>query len=1234
MEGLRQQNALVEAGFTSQEVDVWRTKQTQVLSDAGFSSQEVKSYFGEKEPNLNDMKPFFAENLKTLKPKEPTPPVEGEEPTEPEEPGIFDALEAGFQMSVTGLIARGRNPEQILPEDAGMFLNIVSQTATLAGDLPAMVSGAVAGMLLVPPSPITTPIAAGALAFAFPAAARRKLMDQYKKGDIKSFSDWWERSSAIFLDAVKAGIIGGATSGTGAIVSKALAPVAAPIFARGTAVVASEVAVMTTVGSALEGEIPEPSDFAEAAILVGGLRAAVGAAGQIKRISTKLHDIYAETGVKPAEVSIQAKADPVLLQDLGADNVKIPSSLSHLQEPGAVVPKVNTTKAPKNLTVKNNALSKDTEVRGIDVEPFPEPKLKEPKVLSTDAQAVADRVAPPSEGRRPIDFNEMYRKYIDDLHPIKRFVDAVAGDTLPSAPKNPYVLARLTRGAYGKADQFISQSPFNFTTLKSKGKSLSQVLEPVKENIEGFRAFAIASRTIELEARGVKTGVPLKEAKATVKEGGKQFKKSFRDLVDYQNSTLEYLRDSGIISQEGFVKMTEANKNYIPFHRLMEEGGGAKVAGKGLNVRNPIKTIKGSERQIVDPLESVVKNTYLYITLAERNRVMTAMVDLALESKVGKQFMERVPAKLKPIKVTSPEVSRFFKEHGIEAEAEGFTIFRPDSLRVGPNEIAVFRNGKQEIYRVAPEVAESIRALDRDSVSQVVKMLAIPAKTLRAGAVLTPDFMIRNLVRDQNSAFILSEHGFIPFVDSLKSVGALWKKGPLFQDWVKAGGANAALVAMDRNYLRQNILKLEAQTGLIDKTVNVMKSPIEALRVASELIENATRLGEFKRARQAGKDPFEAALASREVTLDFARMGANGKSINMLVAFWNAHVQGLDRIGRAFKERPVETFTKAVASITLPSVALWWANHDDPRWKEIPNWQKDLFWIVMTKDHIFRIPKPFEMGILFGSMPERALEAFFTDNPSAFKDFNDTMVQAFTPAYVPTAALPFLEHFANRSTLTGGPIIPARLEKIMPEYQYTEYTSESAKILGKFVAAIPGGRQSNFASPILLENYIRAWTGNLGRYALQMADQLLLASGAVPDPVKPTATLADIPAIKAFVIRFPSASTQSITDFYDKYAESQKVRNTIRLLAKQGDFEAFEKELLLDENQSKLVSLDGVRKALGAQMKFIHMVNKNKDMTPIEKRQVIDSLYYNMIDIANFGNALADEVEKALEANK
>jgi hypothetical protein len=430
----------------------------------------------------------------------------------------------------------------------------------------------------------------------------------------------------------------------------------------------------------------------------------------------------------------------------------------------------------------------------------------------------------------------------------------------------------------------------------------------------------------------------------------------------------------------------------------------------------------------------------------------------------------------------------------------------------------------------------------------------------------------------------------------------------------------------------------------MERSWNVVTSPLRGLRMVSELAENATRLGEFKKLSGEGKDAIQgAAFASREVTLDFARIGASMRAANMITAFMNAQVQGLDRVGRAFADRPFNTTAKVAGGITLPSVLLWWANHDDPRYKELPHWQKDLFWIVMTKDTIYRIPKPFELGVVFGSGVERILDQTVGNNPEAFDKFGKSIIDIVTPSVVPTAMQPLLEQYANRSTMTDRTLIPAAQEKHLPEYQYTPYTTELAKKLGQMVSAFPGVRAESVgpgapfgpiaratSSPILLENYVRAWTGGLGIYALQAADAGLRKTGVLPDPVKPDDTLADIPVVKAFIVRYPSANTQSIQDFHDQHEVTKKFYDTWLAKAKEGDADAMER-IQAAGGPMMFVKLDAINETLSQHSKLVRDIYKNPTVKPAEKRQLIDSLYNNMIEIGKGGKQMLRDADAALK---
>jgi hypothetical protein len=147
-------------------------------------------------------------------------------------------------------------------------------------------------------------------------------------------------------------------------------------------------------------------------------------------------------------------------------------------------------------------------------------------------------------------------------------------------------------------------------------------------------------------------------------------------------------------------------------------------------------------------------------------------------------------------------------------------------------------------------------------------------------------------------------------------------------------------------------------------------------------------------------------------------------------------------------------------------------------------------------------------------------------------------------------------------------------------------------------------------------------------YALQALDYAGRKTGALPDPVKPTDTLAGIPFIRAFVLRHPSMGAESIQRFYDSYDEARRYLQTINSLQK--DFKYGDVANLIP--YSVYQAMEEPHRALGEMTKAIDLINKAPDMTADDKRQLIDKLYYDAINIAKFGNqtfeALRDDMEK------
>lgn len=768
---------------------------------------------------------------------------------------------------------------------------------------------------------------------------------------------------------------------------------------------------------------------------------------------------------------------------------------------------------------------------------------------------------------------EVYTKLVDELNPLKDLVEQVERETGEkiSFDDNPYMQAWLARGWVGKAEALIEHGVPEY-----KIPAFKDILKDIGKNEhKDFSAYLVALHDLDLHKNKQKATFEYTEDAAVLGKhaGNERFQKAAKEIYKYQDYLLKMLVKEGMLTVKAYHTMRKMYPHYIPFFRDMSDVNMQSFlsGGKGfIDVSSPVKRLKGSTRDIIDPLESIVKNTFQFYNAVERNHVGRTFAKLADKKGVG-QIVERVK--------------------GDKAKTD--------------NTFNVWENGEKVTYETTPELIETMRMLDKEQSSMIMKVLSYPANWLRAGATLSPEFILRNPVRDMIGAAIYSKHGFIPIVDTFKGLSLYLKKGQAYWEYKKSGAAHAAMVSLDRDYLGgqlRDIMKRES------KFTKLIKNPIEALRAMSEATEMATRLAEYDNARKGytgvvnrlfGKErkPLsarEAALESRDITLDFSRRGTNTKKASQVIAFFNATIQGADKMARAFKEDPRGMTVKTMLYITLPSVLLWYMNKDDERYQELPQWEKDTFWIIPGKENMYKIPKPFEAGILFGTAFERMLQ-YMDDKKNdrkgvGFKGFGERVFDSFAPSFMPTAMIPIVEATTNYSLFRQRNIIPQSQENLPARLQYGANSSEVAKFVGDKINV----------SPYIVDNTIRGYGGGLAGLGLSAIDA---ASGAKENNT--AKKWYEAPGLRGFTAA-PYQSSNSVQRVYDDYKEQEKLHNEFKLTRQRPEgYDA--KEFARLKNASD--SLKNLNKASKA-------IINNERMSGEQKREQLDKINMRKANIA------------------
>tara|TARA_R100001086_G_scaffold28641_1_gene13147 strand:- start:192 stop:4256 length:4065 start_codon:yes stop_codon:yes gene_type:complete len=774
------------------------------------------------------------------------------------------------------------------------------------------------------------------------------------------------------------------------------------------------------------------------------------------------------------------------------------------------------------------------------------------------------------------------------------------------------------------------------------------------------------------------------EAQQMVRQYAGKYEKIAQKLRRYNKELLDYLQDSGIIGKKDRLLIEQANKDFTPFNTLPE---------------GPVKGVKWwtgfdpKNTMIQDPITSMYRNTIIYVNLAEKNRAMRLFFEMIENNPKATPEVKRVKTERKEL--TKQEMEELWSNYGKKKDMpEGIDIFRENGMfseiftaekKLAPRQtISYLKDGKKTTYEVTD--VSLYRALaDQNRLSMgilrdVIKPFQFATKTLRTGATLTPEFFVANLIRDGLSSAVISKNYHVPFYHTGTGFIELFKdfrsrrKGQgsteIMERYLVSGGGQANFLEMNKNYFESNLIK-EFQHDKFVNTVprNLAGQVMDFLNRAGSWGENAARIGEFKKTYQNlqrglyDRPPGSAKMSQREILeragfeardlIDFAKGGSVALAYNSVSAFFNARIRGYDKLITAFKDRPAKTFTGFAMTVTLPSLALFYVNYDDPEYTALPRWRKDLFWNIplhksgFTDEPTFlSIPKPWEAGLMFGTSVERlgewlvkeegeaeAMDNFFID--VFLKDVRTGILP------LPTLATPFVDVGSNMSWFTGRPIIPEQKKKnLFSEYQYDRNTSELSKFITGRLNPLLREIGMDGPAPANIDYVITSWTGGLGRNLLKLSNAIIKGIDTdekvydiwSSDWIK---NVNDIPIVKAFFVRNPTMTSQHISDFYKNLELARKTAGTVNLLEEEQKIYELEQfmqtpEYLFYQDMTKVgTSISELRELIDVVYNA-----PETELTDDEKRDLVDKLTRAIIRLSQGANQIANEYRKGLEKTK
>ena len=839
-------------------------------------------------------------------------------------------------------------------------------------------------------------------------------------------------------------------------------------------------------------------------------------------------------------------------------------------------------------------------------------------------------------------FNEQYYKWIDDLGALvdvsreaaKRGIDNILADAV-----------RLYSGVTGMALSFLN----NGTTVLNEqgelvetGKGLKPILDDFdfnamriepnqKKRKKDLIDYLIARRYIlDLKDRE-DVEITEKQKEKSIKDLARINEKYGEDIVlletsaqeiyDYQDRMLQMLVSFGVMSKAKYDTIKAENPNYIPFQRVMDEEYGETAGLQGLQIKasstfagkklgQVIKKIQGSDKAIADPIESIIRNTFRITDISYQNRVANQLVAL---------------------KDVMPEyISTYKPEIGMAKDKE--TGVQVPYLRDKQPEgvITVLVKGEKKYYKVHPSLVQAMTSMGPQEITGLGWLLSIPASILRTGATITPEFMARNFIRDVHGSYILSE-ARPNVIDVVKGLTARIGKNDLYERWRASGASFNSYMNMSDEGIKNAYAEMFKNEG---KLKRYLKNPLNLPQDIGSLVEQSVRIGVYNAAKRKGMTDAQGAMEARDASIDFARGGRASKEINRYIPFFNAGVQGSNKFIRAIRKNPKAMIMYASATITIPQIILTGyylhiaPEEEKKEYLEIPEWQRDMFWVFKVGDTWARVPKPFTVGFIFGSTVERAMIWADSEGETGFadmaKDLIRGIVTSVSPVYDPSAVLPgpiktTVEQITNYNFFQDRRIYPEYMDKLPPEERKTAGTSLTAQELGKVF---------NY-SPAKIDNIIRGTLATSGPYITDAGDILLQKVkewNGEEFPEDPTSPV-DLPLVRAFTMRYPTGGmSNSVQQFYDTQELAEQTKNGLRIFREEGKYERLEE---YREENAALIFVTPIIKSQGKIIKKLNKlrkrVYKDLEMSGKEKEEALrtyDDQILNAARIAN--NALSD----------
>lgn len=674
-------------------------------------------------------------------------------------------------------------------------------------------------------------------------------------------------------------------------------------------------------------------------------------------------------------------------------------------------------------------------------------------------------------------------------------------------------LAELRAKLNREVNGFSEMTDENIATAAGKDTTLTKAYTEAQiaaaKQYKQFQAWAEKQFDKPVFGSSV-TADDSRAAAADLLDAHPEFEKWAKDVYAYLDGLMEVRKQGGLVSADMAQYMKELYPHYVPTYRDMASTSGGYSNPNSVAVNSTIKSAKGGNQDIMPLIDSIARQTLQTFSAAKKNILGNMLYEDAMD--------------------TTRDISEYIQSVTEEGDLVDLDADSAENLK---NTLRIWVDGKPVTLHMSEAMADGFRPIEQSNSFGMKALRSINSTFKKLVTQWNPVFIVRNFVRDAQSALYFTHYSNATFIKNYgKAVKEIATNGKYWQLYQAMGGKGTTYYdpktgLSDRHHFKN---------GAVDKVAGGLNRVIDILSFANEAVEQYPRLAEFISTMEDTGDVQQALYNAADITTNFGRGGFAARKLNAsLVPFFNPGMQGLSKnIRNVIDRRGWKEIGQLISRLLINGVApgiimglLYDGLKEDDDYKELSNYIKDSNILIKIGDNKFiKVPMGREPSVItaFTNRMWRWLKG--EPASSAFAGYPSFAIEQIAPNNPLTNNIfAGITAMSTNKTWYGGDIVSSYMEE-KPDYlQYDESTDAFSIWLGEITRHGKNGIEG--LSPKKVNYLIDQYSGFIGDWVLPALSKK-----------------ADVPAVvKAFVVDSVRQNRLG-SDFYDALDEAKQVKET------------------------------------------------------------------------------------------